>query len=87
MAMNIKKDIDIMNKEFGNLDPEELEEFSRISRALGHPVRIKLLQMFIDRGDWVCGKLVEHFDLAQSTVSEHLRILLEAGLIKGSISR
>jgi predicted transcriptional regulator len=70
---------------FGNLAPEELEEFSAVCKALGHPVRVRLLQMFISQGDWVCGKLVHHFDLAQSTVSEHLRILLKANLIKREI--
>jgi ArsR family transcriptional regulator len=85
MTINIKKDIKAGKEVFGNLIPSEVEEFSRISKAMGHPVRIKLLQMFIEQGDWVCGKLVDHFDLAQSTVSEHLRILLEAKLIKREI--
>ena len=79
------KKTDILKERFGNLSPGELEEFSRINKAMGHPVRVKLLQMFIDKGDWVCGKLVDHFDLAQSTISEHLRILLEADLIKREI--
>ena len=85
MTMNIKKDIEDQKEIFGNLLPEEVEEFSCINKAMGHPVRVKLLQMFITKGDWVCGKLVDHFDLAQSTVSEHLRILLEAKLIKREI--
>jgi ArsR family transcriptional regulator len=84
--MTMKKEINKDTvKDFGNLSPGELEEFSRISKALGHPVRVKLLQMFIDKGDWVCGKLVDHFDLAQSTISEHLRIMTEADLIKRQI--
>ena len=85
MTMKLKKDTKIKKEVFGNLIPKEVEEFSRISKAMGHPVRVKLLQMFIEQGDWVCGKLVNHFDLAQSTVSEHLRILLEAKLIKREI--
>jgi ArsR family transcriptional regulator len=72
-------------KHFGNLSDTEVREFSRISKAIAHPVRVQLLQMFIEQGDWVCGKLVNHFNLAQSTVSEHLRILLEADLIKREI--
>ncbi len=74
-----------MQEDFGNLGPQEVEELSAVCKALGHPVRVRLLQMFISQGDWVCGKLVHHFDLAQSTVSEHLRILLKADLIKREI--
>ncbi len=85
MTMKIKNDPKTEEKLFGNLAPQEAEELSRISKALGHPIRVKLLQMFIEQGDWVCSKLVNHFDLAQSTISEHLRLLLAAKLIKREI--
>ncbi len=68
-----------------NLDPEEAEAFSHLCTALGHPVRVKMLQLFLGRGGWVCGQLVDRFPLAQSTISEYLRILLNSELIKREV--
>lgn len=53
-------------------------------KALGHPARIAILQQLATRQTCVCGELVEDLPLAQSTVSQHLRVLKEAGLIHGS---
>lgn len=65
---------------------ESLEiELSDYCKALGHPARVRLLRILIDRGECISGDLAEEFQLAQSTVSEHLRILKDAGLIKGTI--
>ena len=83
--MKINNDAGNPGNSFGNLKPAEIKELSLIGKAMGHPVRVKLLQMFVSQGDWVCGKLVNHFDLAQSTISEHLRILLSANLIRREI--
>ncbi len=69
----------------GNLDPEEAEAYSHLCKALGHPVRVKMLQLFLSRGGWVCGQLVDRFPLAQSTISEHLRILMNSELIKREV--
>ena len=51
-------------------------------RALGHPARVDLLRMLAEAGDANCMDLTRHVALAQSTVSEHLRVLKEAGLIE-----
>lgn len=58
------------------------EELALACRALSHPVRIGILR-HIARRETFCGDLVPVFGLAQSTISHHLRILREAGLIEG----
>jgi DNA-binding transcriptional ArsR family regulator len=61
-------------------------ELALISKALGHPARIAILQFLIKTKACVCGDIVEELPLAQSTVSQHLSELKKAGLIKGDIS-
>lgn len=73
-----------------NLKAPSRREFSEddlasYCKALGHPVRIKLLRILISKGECISGDLADQFSLAQSTVSEHLRILKEVGLVQGSI--
>jgi len=50
-------------------------------RALAHPARIEILRVLTTEGDAQCVDLTRHVSLAQSTVSEHLRMLKDAGLI------
>jgi DNA-binding transcriptional ArsR family regulator len=56
---------------------------ARIFKALGHPVRIRILQHLQSAGHCKCGDIVKELPLAQSTVSQHLKFLLDAGLITG----
>jgi ArsR family transcriptional regulator len=56
------------------------EELSLLCKALAHPLRVQILQLLRERR-CLCGELVNALPVAQSTVSEHLRILKEAGLI------
>jgi DNA-binding transcriptional ArsR family regulator len=56
-----------------------------LAKALSHPVRIRILEILASREGCICGGLVELLPLAQSTVSQHLRELLEAGLIRGDV--
>ncbi|HEY3215267.1 MAG TPA: metalloregulator ArsR/SmtB family transcription factor [Candidatus Eisenbacteria bacterium] len=58
---------------------------ARLAKALAHPARVAILRMLIERGDCQCGVIVEHLPLAQATVSQHLKVLKEAGLIRGEI--
>lgn len=51
-------------------------------RALGHPARIEIVRTLAEAGDACCADLTRHVSLAQSTVSEHLRVLKDAGLIE-----
>jgi ArsR family transcriptional regulator len=56
-----------------------------MAKALAHPARIAILRLLAHRPTCTTGDLVAEFPLAQSTVSEHLRILREAGLVQGEI--
>jgi len=58
---------------------------SRYAKALSHPARIAILRLLIKKQACICGDIVEELPLSQSTVSQHLKELKEAGLIKGDI--
>ena len=57
------------------------ERIAQISKALGHPARIRIIEQFDQCIPHVAGEIVEECDLAQSTVSEHLRVLREADVL------
>jgi DNA-binding transcriptional ArsR family regulator len=68
------------------------EEFTKaqndlavLTKALGHPARIAILQFLVKTKSCVCGDIVDELPLSQSTVSQHLLELKKAGLIKGNI--
>lgn len=56
------------------------------AKALAHPARIAILRYLIHRHSCVCGDIVSEIGLAQATVSQHLKVLKEAGYIQGEIS-
>ena len=58
---------------------------ARYAKALGHPARIAILQFLAKKQSCMCGDIVDELPLSQSTVSQHLKELKEAGLIQGSI--
>lgn len=60
-------------------------EVAVLAKALGHPARIAILQFLAQRKACVCGDIVDELPLSQSTVSQHLKELKNAGLIKGDI--
>lgn len=60
-------------------------ELADLARALGHPARVRIMRILIEHEACVCGDIVDELDLAQSTVSQHLKQLKEAGLIQGEI--
>jgi len=64
----------------------ETEELARFAKALGHPTRIEILKYLENRSCCFTGDLVEIFPVAQSTVSQHLKELKEAGLIQGEVN-
>ena len=64
--------------------PEADEALARLAKALGHPARVHILRMLSRKEARICSQIVDEFPLAQSTVSEHLRILKEAGLVRSS---
>jgi ArsR family transcriptional regulator len=61
------------------------DDLGDLCKALGHPARVRLIRILSEKGECISGDLAEEFSLAQSTVSEHLRILKEAGLVQGTI--
>jgi ArsR family transcriptional regulator len=63
-------------------DPAADEELATFAKALGHPVRVRILRMLASRDARMCSRIVDELPLAQSTVSEHLRILRTAGLVQ-----
>ncbi len=62
-------------------------ELARLAKALAHPARIAILRLLHEKKDCIGCDIVEEIGLAQSTVSEHLRILRDAGVIVGRIER
>ncbi len=65
---------------------EENNEIAGFCKALAHPARITILRLLLEIDSCYCGDIVKELPLAQSTVSQHLKELKNAGLIKGSIS-
>lgn len=64
---------------------EEQNTLAQIAKALGHPARIAIMQFLVKSNKCICGDIVSELPLAQATVSQHLRELKDAGLIKGNI--
>ncbi len=64
---------------------EDTEELARFAKALAHPTRIAILKHLENQSCCFTGDLVEVFPLAQSTVSQHLKELKNAGLIQGEL--
>lgn len=60
-------------------------ELAALARALAHPARVRIVRLLSRRTSCMCGDIVEELPLAQSTVSQHLKVLKEAGLIRGEL--
>lgn len=56
-----------------------------IAKALGHPARVAIIDYLLKVNECICGDIVNELPLAQPTVSQHLKELKNAGLIKGNI--
>ena len=61
------------------------QELAMLAKAIAHPARVRILRVLVHRTACVCGDLVDELPLAQSTVSQHLKVLKEAGLIRGEV--
>ncbi len=64
---------------------EEQNNLALKLKAMAHPARIAILQQIINANACICGDLVDELGLAQPTISQHLKELKNAGLIKGTI--
>lgn len=58
---------------------------AELMKALAHPARIAIIELLAERETCICGDITEELPLAQSTVSQHLKALKRAGVIKGEI--
>ena len=71
----------------GPIEPRRLsgDEIASVSKALGHPARLKIVQHLKKIDQCICGQIVETLPLAQSTVSQHLKTLRAAGIVRGEV--
>jgi len=74
MAQNKKADFSLSDQEMANF-----------AKALSHPARIAIIKILAEQNSCICGEIVEVLPLAQSTVSQHLKELQEAGLVQGTV--
>ncbi len=77
------KELKIANPAVENL-PED-EALALMCKALGHPARIRIMRHLLAVDRCICGEIVSILPLAQSTVSQHLKLLKKAGLVKGEV--
>jgi ArsR family transcriptional regulator len=64
---------------------DKQNSIATLSKALGHPARIAIIEYLIKVNACICGDIVNELPLAQPTISQHLKELKNAGLIKGNI--
>jgi len=64
---------------------EQQNQMATIAKALGHPARIAIIEYLMKVNECICGDIVNELPLAQPTVSQHLKELKNAGIIKGNI--
>jgi ArsR family transcriptional regulator, arsenate/arsenite/antimonite-responsive transcriptional repressor len=65
---------------------EDQIKLARFAKAMGHPARIKILEILSDRGCCYSGNIADEFPIALSTLSQHLKELKASGLIQGEIN-
>jgi predicted transcriptional regulator len=65
---------------------QEQEQTARFAKALGHPVRVAILELLNSQSCCYHGDMAEELPIAKSTLSQHLKELKEAGLIQGDIT-
>ena len=64
---------------------DKQNQIATIAKALGHPARIAIIEYLMQVNECICGDIVNELPLAQATVSQHLKELKNAGIIKGNI--
>ena len=87
-------EIDLLNCGPASRDPcctldvtgDEQERLVRMFKALGNPLRFEILKYLVTHPGCITGDIVEFLPIAQATVSQHLKVLREAGWIAGTVS-
>lgn len=64
---------------------DKQNETAALAKALAHPARVAIIEHLLKRGACICGDIVDELPLAQPTISQHLKELKTAGLIKGNV--
>ncbi len=65
---------------------EHQNRIAALAKALAHPARVAILEILVTRADCICNDIVDELPLAQATISQHLKELKQAGIIKGTVS-
>ena len=90
-ARSTRSDVRTPSPPCGDSSPARLpvdqsaEQLASLAWAIAHPARVRIVRLLLSRTMCVCGEIVDEMPLAQSTVSQHLKILKEAGLIRGDV--
>ncbi|GAB1858185.1 metalloregulator ArsR/SmtB family transcription factor [Flavobacteriaceae bacterium MHTCC 0001] len=63
---------------------EEINKMAQIAKVFAHPARIAILQYISKQNSCICNDIVEEIGLSQPTISQHLKVINEAGLLKGN---
>jgi len=61
------------------------DRLAKIFKALGHPTRIKIIEHLLKHNTCICGEIVNIFPFSQSTISQHLKLLKDSGIVSGEI--
>jgi hypothetical protein len=69
-----------------DIDGREQERLVQMFKALGNPIRFEIMKFLVTHPGCITGDIVEFLPIAQATVSQHLKILREAGWIEGIVS-
>lgn len=85
--MNYMNRIMLVNSETSAQNAQDAEAIASIAKALSHPARVRIITFLLTRPGCVGGDIVDEVGLAQSTVSEHLRILKSSGVVVGEVER
>lgn len=64
---------------------QKQKRIAQLTKAMAHPARIAILELLAERATCICGDITCELPLAQSTISQHLKVLKKSGLVKGKV--
>lgn len=86
MAARTKEPVTCCDASAVKLPPDETAEtLAELAWAVAHPARVRIVRLLLSKKACICGEIVDSLPLAQSTVSQHLKILKQSGLIQGEV--
>jgi len=69
-----------------DIDGEEQKQLIEMLKAIGNPTRFEIIKFLVTHPGCITGDIVDHLPIAQATVSQHLKVMREAGWIQGTVS-